>query len=350
MEEKRFAELKVKYKATKYSDSSPASYLYKVLKKIDADSQLGEQDIKFLLEQKLTKTLKIVSKMEEKRKFAELKVKYKATKNSDSSPASHLYEVLKKIDADSQLGNEDIKFLLEHKLMETLKIVSQMEKKRKFAELFAELKIKYKATENLDSSLDSHLYKVLKKIEVGEPLSEADVNWLKKNGQTETLEIGIEKYAASLKHKIEAGKQLSKADINWLKKNGRYAASLKHKIEAGKQLSKADIDWLRKNGQTETLAFWIEKHAASLTHKIEAGKQLSEADIGLSNILGFVCRLLTVQFHSYSESLAIGGWTGATVLVEFCGDPDRRNPVSGHKQAISTPGYITFVSLFNLGS
>ncbi|MBO1348458.1 MAG: hypothetical protein EBE86_014185 [Hormoscilla sp. GUM202] len=71
---------------------------------------------------------------------------------------------------------------------------------------------------------------------------------------------------------------------------------------------------------------------------------------GLSNILGFVCRLLTVQFHSYSESLAIGGWTGATVLVEFCGDPDRRNPVSGHKHAIATPGYITFVSLFNLGS
>ncbi|MBC6473454.1 MAG: hypothetical protein GDA48_12080 [Hormoscilla sp. GM102CHS1] len=41
--------------------------------------------------------------------------------------------------------------------------------------------------------------------------------------------------------------------------------------------------------------------------------------------------------HSYSESLAIGGWTGATVLVEFCGDPDRRNPVSGHKQAIAHP-------------
>ncbi len=45
IEEKRFSELKVKYKASKYEDSSPDSHLYKVLKKIDAGSQLGESDI-----------------------------------------------------------------------------------------------------------------------------------------------------------------------------------------------------------------------------------------------------------------------------------------------------------------
>jgi len=54
---------------------------------------------------------------------------------------------------------------------------------------------------------------------VGESLSEADVNWLKKNGQTETLAFWIEKHAASLKSQIEAGEPLSEADVNWLRKN-----------------------------------------------------------------------------------------------------------------------------------
>ncbi len=115
-------------------------------------------------------------------------------------------------------------------------------------------------------------------------------NLLKKRKLTETIAIGIEKCAASLTHKIEAGELLNEADIDWLRKNGqtetlafwieKHAASLKSKIEAGELLSEADIDWLRKNGQTETLAFWIdEKYAASLKSQIEVGKQLSEGDI-----------------------------------------------------------------------
>ncbi|MBC6473458.1 MAG: hypothetical protein GDA48_12105 [Hormoscilla sp. GM102CHS1] len=67
-----------------------------------------------------------------------------------------------------------------------MKIVSQMEEKQ-----FAELKVKYKATENTDSSPDSHLYKVLKKIDAGSQLGEPDINFLKKRKLTETIAIGI---------------------------------------------------------------------------------------------------------------------------------------------------------------
>jgi len=305
MEEKRFAELKVKYKATEYSDSSPRCHLYKVLKKIDADSQLGESDIKFLLEQKLTETLKIVSEMEEKRKFAELKVKYKATEYSDSSP--HLYKILKKIDAGSQLGEQSIKFLRKHQLTETLKIV--MEEKRKFSEIeakrFAELKVKYKASKYEDSSPDSHLYKVLKKIDADSQLGEGDIKFLLEQKLTETLKIVEAKRFAELKvkykaskyedsspdshlykvlKKIDAGTQLGDADINllkkrklieiWIKKCEKIAASIKFRIEAGEQLSEADIDWLKNNGREDVIIFarQFAKEKAILKKKYDVSK------------------------------------------------------------------------------
>ncbi|MGK7903120.1 MAG: hypothetical protein AB4352_17265 [Hormoscilla sp.] len=309
MEERRFDELKFKYKATKYSDSSPDSHLYKVLKKIDADSQLGESDINFLKKRQLTETLKIVSEMEEKRRFAELKVKYKATECEDTSPANQLYEILKKIDAGSQLRESDINLLKYGQLTETLKIVLQMEEKRKFAEL----KVKYKATECEDTSPASHLYEVLKKIDAGSQLGDADIKFLREQKLTETLKPMQEKRFAELKvkykagkykdsspdshlykvlEKIDAGSQLGEPDINFLKKRKltgtiaigikkceKSAASIKYRIEVGEPLSEADVNWLRKNGQTETLEIGIEKYAASLKHKIEVGKQLSEADV-----------------------------------------------------------------------
>ncbi|MBO1348446.1 MAG: hypothetical protein EBE86_014125 [Hormoscilla sp. GUM202] len=43
--------------------------------------------------------------------FDELKVKYKATENTETSTDSHLYKLLKKIDGGSQLGDPDIKVL-----------------------------------------------------------------------------------------------------------------------------------------------------------------------------------------------------------------------------------------------
>ena len=303
MEEKRFAELKVKYKATEYSDSSPRCHLYKVLKKIDADSQLGESDIKFLLEQKLTETLKIVSEMEEKRKFAELKVKYKATEYSDSSP--HLYKILKKIDAGSQLGEQSIKFLRKHQLTETLKIV--MEEKRKFSEIeakrFAELKVKYKASKYEDSSPDSHLYKVLKKIDAGTQLGDADINLLKKRKLIEIWIKKCEKIAASIKFRIEAGEQLSEADIDWLKNNGRedviifarqfakekailkkkYDVSkykdqlpscplyaILQKLEKGERLEEMDVAWLQENK--------VEESQPPYSYYSEYGEQRSEGN------------------------------------------------------------------------
>jgi hypothetical protein len=120
--EAEFAQLKDKYQATKHPDSSASSPLYPILQKINAEKELSESEINWLEVQELTETLDIVREFERKRHFAALKVKYKATQYEDSSPSSHLYKVLKKLDSESQLGEQDINFLKKRKLTETITI------------------------------------------------------------------------------------------------------------------------------------------------------------------------------------------------------------------------------------
>ncbi|MEG4842493.1 hypothetical protein [Microcoleus sp. B9-D4] len=271
----RFAALKAKYRATKHQDSLPESHLYQILNKLEAEKPLNDSEVKWLKKQELFDTLGILQEKEAVREaeFAQLKDKYKASEYPETSVSSPLYPILKNLEADKQLSESELNWLEEHQLSETLSIVLEMEQTRHFAEL----KVKYKATTYEDSSLSSHLYKVLKKIDLENPLGEPDINFLKKRKLTETITLALDKYAASLKSKIQAGEQLSEADLDWVKQNGRddvitfaidkYAASLKSKIQSGELLSEADIDWVKQNGREDVITFAQEKEFAALKVK-----------------------------------------------------------------------------------
>ncbi|MEP6487183.1 hypothetical protein NDI43_00765 [Microcoleus vaginatus GB2-A3] len=271
----RFAALKAKYRATKHQDSLPESHLYQILNKLEAEKPLNDSEVKWLKKQELFDTLGILQEKEAVREaeFAQLKDKYKASEYPETSVSSPLYPILKNLEADKQLSESELNWLEEHQLSETLSIVLEMEQTRHFAEL----KVKYKATTYEDSSLSSHLYKVLKKIDLENPLGEPDINFLKKRKLTETITLALDKYAASLKSKIQAGEQLSEADLDWVKQNGRddvitfaienYVASLKSKIQSGEHLSEADIDWLKQNGREDVITFAQEKEFAALKVK-----------------------------------------------------------------------------------
>ena len=170
--EAEFAQLKDKYQATKYLDSSVSSLLYQILKNIDTDKPLNLSDINWLEEHQLSETVGIVLEIEQKRDFAALKVKYKATEYEDLSPSSHLFKVLKKIDSVSQLNEQDINFLKKRKLTETITI----------------------AIEKYAASLKS-------KITSGEQLSEADIDWLKQNGREDVITFAHQKHFIALKAK-----------------------------------------------------------------------------------------------------------------------------------------------------
>jgi hypothetical protein len=270
-----FARLKAKYQATEHEDPSPVSQLYRILKKLDVKERLCDLDVTWLNDHELFETLEIFQGQEAAREaeFAHLKDKYQATKHPDSSASSPLYSILQNLDADQQLSESEIGWLQQHKLTETLDIVRELEQKRHFAAL----KVKYKATQYEDSSLSSHLYKVLKKLESDNQLGEQDLNFLKKRKLTDTITIAQDKYAATLKSKIELGGQLEESEIEWLKETGRetiiaiaqekHFATLKskydvssykdklsssplyailQKLEKGERLEPKDVAWLQE--------------------------------------------------------------------------------------------------------
>ncbi|MEG4503450.1 hypothetical protein QUA81_08060 [Microcoleus sp. F6_B4] len=215
----RFAALKAKYQATEYPNCSLDSPLYQILKKLDARQIFSDVEANWLFNNQLVDTLEIFwqQKAEREADFALLKDKYKASEYPETSVSSPLYQILKKLKWDLQLSESELNWLEEHQLSETLSIVLEIEQTRHFAVL----KVKYKATTYEDSSLSSHLYKVLKKIDLDNQLGEQDINFLEKRKLTETITLALDKYAGSLKSKIQSGELLSEADIDWLKQNGR---------------------------------------------------------------------------------------------------------------------------------
>ena len=281
----RLAALKAKYQATEYPDCSLDSPLYQILKQLDAGEILSDVEANWLFNNQLVDTLEIFwqQKAVREAEFAQLKDKYKASEYPETSVSNPLYQILKKLKWDIQLSESELNWLEENQLSETLSMVLEIEQTRHFAEL----KVKYKATTYEDSSLSSHLYKVLKKIDLDNQLGEQDINFLKKRKLTETITLALDKYAASLKSKIQSGEPLSEADFDWVKQNGRddvitfaieiYVVSLKSKIKLGEQLSEADIDWLKQNGREDVISLAQEKEFAALKSKYDVSNYKDRA-------------------------------------------------------------------------
>jgi hypothetical protein len=214
-----FFTLKTNYKAIKHQDSSSKSPLYAILKKLETKTSLNKSELECLKKKELFETIEIVEQqnLEKQAQFTQLKEKYQAVKYQDVSISSPLYPILQKIESDKKLIYSEIYWLEQHGLLETLAIVNELEQKQEFTAL----KAKYKASKYEDSSPLSHLYKVLKRLDLDGELSEQDINFLKKRKLTETIAIAHEKYASNLKSKVELGNLLTDTEIDWLKNHER---------------------------------------------------------------------------------------------------------------------------------
>jgi len=230
--EAEFAQLKDKYKATKHPDSSASSPLYLILQNLEADKQLSESEIDWLEQHELIETLDIILEIEQKRHFVALKAKYKATQYEDSSSSSHLYKVLKRLDSENQLGEQDINFLKKRQLTETITIAQD----------------KYAAT-------------LKTKIESGQQLEESEITWLKENGRENIIAIAQEKHFATLKSKYDVSDYKDKSPSSPL-----YA--ILQKLEKGQRLEPTEVAWLQEN-KTEWRQLFSGKIFITY-HKIEA--------------------------------------------------------------------------------
>jgi hypothetical protein len=83
--------------------------LYPILWKLDSENSLTDSEAKLLQENNLTQTVAIVQDI---KRFANLKNKYQATKYQDSSPDSPLYKILKKLDVEMSLNDHEYEWLL----------------------------------------------------------------------------------------------------------------------------------------------------------------------------------------------------------------------------------------------
>ncbi|MEH2057997.1 MAG: hypothetical protein V7K97_17905 [Nostoc sp.] len=218
-EVKLFSQLKSKYKATQYQDSYPDSPLYQILKKLELTERLSNSEYNCLINYQLLETAEIFKQQESVKEthFAQLREKYQANLHSDLSLSSPLYLILQNIDTQNNLNELEINWLEQQGLSETITIAQELQQTREFAAL----KAKYKATEYQDSSPKSHLYKILKRLELSNQLGEQDINFLKKRKLNEIIEIANEKYASTLKSKIDLGELLNESEIDWLKNNRR---------------------------------------------------------------------------------------------------------------------------------
>ncbi|MFM6197104.1 MAG: hypothetical protein ACKPEN_21770 [Planktothrix sp.] len=206
-----FAELKEKYKSTAYLDSSVFSPLYPILKSLDENKKLSSLDKKFLEDNKLNETLNIVLENEQKEQFNELKIKYKATGSQDSLPSSHLHKVLKKVDANMKLIDQDINFLKNRKLMDTIAI-----------------------------SIEKYADHLKSTIKTGDELSQTDIDWLKQNGREDILVFAKEKHFVNLKSKYDVSGYTDQGVST-----GLYP--ILQKLDKGNRLEEIDVAWLIEN-------------------------------------------------------------------------------------------------------
>ncbi|HEY9833389.1 MAG TPA: hypothetical protein V6D26_22750, partial [Stenomitos sp.] len=124
--------------------------------------------------------------------FSSLKSKYQLTgywiaqKPWSSQLSSPLYLILWKIESANYLTHSDVKWLEHHGIPDLADMALNLVKS---IELFVALKAKYKAAKYQDSSPDSPLHKILKKLDTKERLSHSDITWLNEHELFETLEI-----------------------------------------------------------------------------------------------------------------------------------------------------------------
>jgi hypothetical protein len=251
---KHFAALKSKYQATQYQDSSPASLLYLILRKLDLGIELLDLESNWLQEHELFETLEIIwleqFRMGESKRleaeFSHLKAKYKVAKNWESSVGNVLYPILWKLDSENSLTDSEVKLLQENDLTQTVAIVQDIKR-------FADLKKKYQATKYQDSSPDSPLYKILKKLDKEVSLSDYEYEWLLNHELFETIEI-FEKQESARQAKVIQLKNKYQASQHPDTSLSGQLYQILQKLDADKKLIYSEIYWLEQQGLTNTIA------------------------------------------------------------------------------------------------
>lgn len=179
----------------------------KILSKVDLKHLPSASELEWLFQHKVTSVLNLLTPY-----ISSLCAKYNTEINQleDYSKLQH-FVILKKLEDAAILSENEQQFLKQNGYLEALTIAQKHE--------LSKLKTKYHATDVDDDNPTQHLYKVLKKLDTGQVLPEADLNYLRKRKLAKTIKFAFQPDADCLMNKIKQGHGLSTDDITWCKQH-----------------------------------------------------------------------------------------------------------------------------------
>lgn len=164
--------------------------------------------------------------------------------------------ILQKLEESLLPTEAELQFLGKHQYVSAIESVQKLE--------FITLKKQFRATQFESDDPGQHLFKVLLKLRDEKPLTEPDINYLKKRKLTETLKFIHKRKADALTDKVKQGHGLTEDDIKWCKEyNFDEIIFLALKIDYEVQH--------RKDG--------IESPLCSILSKLNANQRLSDQDV-----------------------------------------------------------------------
>jgi hypothetical protein len=190
LQKRHFAALREKYQISLYTSAASDSFLYLILRKAELGIQITSLEFQWLADNRLFKTIEIISLQryqanDFKRlegEFLNLRPKYKIPEELEISIASPVYSILWKVEAGNFPTGSELELLNSYDLPETTSLVRDILN-------FSKLKISHKATRHTNHFPEEPLYSILTKLDVREPLSDFETDWLVEHDFEETLKI-----------------------------------------------------------------------------------------------------------------------------------------------------------------
>ncbi len=262
--ELEFSDLKSKYQVDSTSATSISSPLYPILKKLNLEEELDRRECEWLEQQNFSNLIEINQEHQDRKFFAKLKDKYKATQYQSSDPASPLYLILLRLTI-FEISENDMQWLSEEGLMETVELAKQIH--------FRALKTKYQILGQL--AIDP-FYEIMLKLEREERLDPKQVIQLMEEGRLSRHgKIAIAYYRLEA---IFYEKEYQRTGNRW---NLPSASSNWRKADHPEQALKVteNLNWNKLQEPDLKSALWVTRGAAfrDLNHLDQAEKCAASA-------------------------------------------------------------------------
>jgi hypothetical protein len=272
LQKRYFSELRTKYQVGTYKNTTSDSFLYLILRKAQLGIQVTAPETQWLGVNGLFRTIEIISLQQyqaedSKRLEVEclnLRSKYRIPEELELPISSPVYSLLWKSEAGDFPTNSEFELLSSYALTETIHLIRENQN-------FSKLKIRCKATKYVENFPVEPLYAILKKLDVADPLSDCEADWLLEHDFEETLEIHWQQ-ENTRKAIVEFSDLKAKYRIDSLPDASLSSPlySILKKLQDKQDLEEIECDWLKQQKLTQLITIDQKRKDVKLFKKLKA--------------------------------------------------------------------------------